>query len=257
MKVRNNTGPSTTDMADVGESVCSRCHQRSEDELICDQCQGAWCTDCINKISGDFQLTGRLYERLTELGEFRWECGNCTYESADDQLLKLFSREVLINDGCFGHEAERIDNRESPRQQDEGKTGAKSESNEPRMKLEANYEEKVVPIRPQPVTDTNERKTNNAGTNSELNARVTQVSNSYGSTDTTAVMTRVMEMVQRQIVQQTAQSTVQQQLTELLIGQQRASQERHYEMIQWQQQTQKDMIEALRVTKQEPQNIGT
>ena len=99
--------------------------------------------------------------------------------------------------------------------------------------------------------------TNNAGTNSELNARVTQVSNSNGSTDTMAVMTRVMEMVQQQIAQQTAQSAVQQQLTELLISQQRASQERHYEMIQWQQQTQKDMIEALRVTKQEPQNIGT
>ena len=66
-----------------------------------------------------------------------------------------------------------------------------------------------------------------------------------------------MEMVQQQIVQQTAQSAMQQQLTELLIGQQRESQERHNEMIQWQQQTQKDMIEALRVTKQEPQNIGT
>ena len=100
--------------------------------------------DCINKISGDFQLTGRLYERLTELGELSWNCGNCTYESANDQLLKIFSREVLINDGCFGHEAERIDNRESPRQQDEGETGAKSESNEPRTKLEANSEEKVV-----------------------------------------------------------------------------------------------------------------
>ena len=99
--------------------------------------------------------------------------------------------------------------------------------------------------------------TNNAGTNSELNARVTQVSNLNGSTDTMAVMTRVMEMVQQQIAQQTAQAAVQQQLTELLISQQRASQERHYEMIQWQQQTQKDMIEALRVTKQEPQNIGT
>ena len=48
--------------------------------------------DCINKISGDFQLTGRLYERLTELGEFPWNCGNCTYESANDQLLKIFSR---------------------------------------------------------------------------------------------------------------------------------------------------------------------
>ena len=107
------------------------------------------------------------------------------------------------------------------------------------------------------MTDRNERMTNNAGTNSELNARVTQVSNSNGSTDTMAVMTRVMEMVQQQIAQQTAQSAVQQQLTELLISQQRASQERHYEMIQWQQQTQKDMIEALRVTKQEPQNIGT
>ena len=244
-------------MADVDESVCSRCNQRSEDGLICDQCQGAWCTDCINKISGDFQLTGRLYERLTELGEFPWNCRNCTYESANDQLLKIFSREVLINDGCFGHEAERIDNRESPRQQDEGETGAKSESNEPRTKLEANSKEKVVPNRSRPITDRNERMTNNAGTNSELNARVTQVSNSNGSTDTMAVMTRVMEMVQQQIAQQTAQSAVQQQLTELLISQQRASQERHYEMIQWQQQTQKDMIEALRMTKQEPQNIGT
>ena len=213
--------------------------------------------DCINKISGDFQLTGRLYERLTELGEFPWNCGNCTYESANDQLLKIFSREVLINDGCFGHEAERIDNRESPRQQDEGETGAKSESNEPRTKLEANSEEKVVPNRSRPITDTNERMTNNAGTNSELNARVTQVSNSNGSTDTMALMTRIMEMVQQQIVQQTAQSAMQQQLTELLIDQQRESQERHNEMIQWQQQTQKDMIEAMRVTKQEPQNIGT
>ena len=135
--------------------------------------------------------------------------------------------------------------------------GAKSESNEPRTKLEANSEEKVEPNRSRPITDRNERMTNNAGTNSELNARVTQVSNSNGSTDTMAVMTRVMEMVQQQIAQQTAQSAVQQQLTELLISQQRASQERHYEMIQWQQQTQKDMIEALRVTKQEPQNIGT
>ena len=87
------------------------------------------------------------------------------------------------------------------------------------------------------------------GTKSELNARVTQALNSNGSTDTMAVMTRVMEMVQQQIVQQTAQSAVQQQLTELLIGQQRALQERHYEMMQRQKQTQKDMIDALRMTK--------
>ena len=59
-------------------------------------------------------------------------------------ITENFSREVLINDGCFGHEAERIDNLESPRQQDEGERRAKSESNEPRTKLEANSEEKVV-----------------------------------------------------------------------------------------------------------------
>ena len=110
----------------------------------------------------------------------------------------------------------------------------------------------VVPNRSRPVTDTKERMTNNAGTNSELNARVTQVSNSNGSTDTMAMMTKVIEMVQQQIAQQTAQSAVQQQLTELLIGQQRGSQQRHHQMIQWQQQTQKDMIDPLRVTKQEP-----
>ena len=43
-----------------------------------------------------------------------------------------------------------------------------------------------------------------------------------------AVMMKVMEMVQQRIMQQIAQSAVQQQLTKLLIGQQRASQERHY-----------------------------
>ena len=246
-------------MADVDESVCSRCHQRSEDGLICDQRQGALCTDSINQISGEFQITRRLYERLTEVWEFWWECENvnCTYESANDQLLKIFSRKVLINDGCFGPEAERIGNQESPRQQDEGETGAKCESNEPRTKQEANSKEKVVPNRPEPVTDTNERMTNNAGTKSKLNERVTQVLNSNASTDTMAVMTRVMEIVQQQSVQQAAQSAVQQQLTGLLIAQQWASQERHYEIIKWQQQTQEDMIEALRVTKQEPQLSGT
>ena len=50
--------------------------------------------------------------------------------------------------------------------------------------------------------------TNNAGTKSKLNERVTQVLNSNASTDTMAVMTTVMEIVQQQSVQQAAQSAV-------------------------------------------------
>ena len=50
MKLCDYSFSINTDDADVDESG-HRCYQRSrsEDGMICDQCQRAWCTDCINK----------------------------------------------------------------------------------------------------------------------------------------------------------------------------------------------------------------
>ena len=73
----------------MADSPCGRCREQSVNGVICDSCNEAWCLPCINQCSPDLQINDVIYERLTELGEFHWKCGECTVETSLEQLERI------------------------------------------------------------------------------------------------------------------------------------------------------------------------
>ena len=56
---------------------CGQCLNSSIDGIQCDKCLDWWCLNCINaNVEGT--ITKSLYEALTELEEFQWECETCS-----------------------------------------------------------------------------------------------------------------------------------------------------------------------------------
>ena len=245
-------------------SPCGRCHETSENGLICDGCDEAWCIPCVNQCSADLVLNEHIYERLTALGEFGWKCAECTEESLLEQFERTFTVEELIDLGGLGEEAGPSESREAIDAQvndvdSSSRVVSKAETCmtwTPGVKVTKSDKQRPSPIMISPTDESHEtpdstsREPKRETTTGVPDRGQRTTLEPTGATSTSGdAISQMIGLVQQQLAQQNLQQI---QMNELMARQQKETQDRFVQMMTWQQNQMKDVIEAFRTKNATP-----